>query len=65
MLLVFILKLGQKLFVMAGVQYSEAANVTYDISFLARRKLSKVDSEKTIFTLIIHQSFLRGQEHLF
>lgn len=35
MLYVFILKLGQNYFVMADVQYSEAASVTYDVNFLA------------------------------
>lgn len=42
---------------MADVQYSGAASVTYDVSFLARGKLSKVNSETTIFILIIHLQF--------
>lgn len=50
---------------MADVQYSEAASATYDVNFLARGKRFEVDSETTIFILIIHHSFLHGQECLF
>lgn len=42
---------------MADVQYLGVASVTYDVSFLARGKLSKVNSETTIFILIIHLQF--------